>query len=75
MPPLAKDSVIMVLRAANGGGYFMELWCWDESPPPVPFRNLDRADTPPKNRQDRVFADKDELKTQFAAFIDNLFDQ
>lgn len=74
MPPLAKDSAIIVLRATTGTGYFLELWHWGVSPPPVPFRDLDRADAPIENRIDQTFSNKAELKAQFALFIDNLFD-
>ncbi len=74
MPPLAKDSAIIILRATTGAGYFLELYHWSESPPPVPFRNLDKAEAPTENRLDQVFADKAALKAQFATFVDNMFD-
>jgi hypothetical protein len=71
----AKDSAIIELFATEDG-YFIRVWKWPESPPPVPHRTLD--DTIPETggfRQDHTAPDKTGLITKVTQFVNVEFDQ
>ena len=72
-----KDSAILILRATEDG-YFVSAFQWNQSPPPIGTELAlaieARADVQPAFRQDRTSVTKTELKTELAAFIDQVFD-
>lgn len=77
MAPYAKDSAILLLRAGEDG-YFTSYYLFDQSPPPINLA-LDAiiqssAGAALTARQDRVSANKTELKTELGLFVDNFFD-
>jgi hypothetical protein len=71
MPPYEKDTAILELYATEAG-YFLRVRKWDQSPPPVPFRDYDKAN--PTFAQDHTAEDKATLKTKFQQFVDSIFD-
>ncbi len=80
MPPLVKDSAIIELLATDDG-YFMRVWKWDQTPPPIGDLTLgsfpallDYTDPEPTFRTDRVSTTKTELKSEVNQFIDGPFD-
>ena len=68
-----KDSCIIEIHTAEDG-YFLRVWKWPQSPPPVPYRDLDAGSVDTTFRQDRVSTTKTELKGEFDTFIDSIFD-
>ena len=71
-----KDSIIIEIHAA-ADGYAYRAWLWNESPPPIPYRNLNEARSTDGSSPQIQFAisnDKLELKTELADIIDNFFD-
>ena len=75
----AKDSAVVILKATEDG-YVASYYHWDESPPPVRSwgaitNALDTTGPPLITRQDRISADKADLKTELGQFVDLFFDQ
>jgi hypothetical protein len=73
MIPYQKDSAIIMIRTTENG-YTIELAQWDINPPP---KDLLYGNTDPAATLKRMYNadDKAELKTLFASWLDNLFDQ
>ena len=72
----AKDSAIIILQATEDG-YVASYYQWDQSPPPITgnWRNSIENTLPAViGRQDRISADKANLKTEIGQFVDNFFD-
>lgn len=73
--PYAKDSAIIILRAAEDG-YMAYYYLWNVSPPPIPHDlqlAIEQSDPGPTH-EDRISSDKTDLKIELSAFIDNFFD-
>lgn len=67
--PYAKKSVVILIEEAEDG-YSARVWMWPQQPMPVRVPDLDNTNPEPTFRTHRVAANKTELKTEFAAFVD-----
>ena len=75
-----QDSAIIILRAAESGDYFISVYQWNSSPPPV-VRIADvllsaeqDAASPISFRQDHVATDKTTLISKITTYINTFFD-